>query len=72
MLISFASMAGGFLLIFRGISVFGCTSVSFSRDFTTCYQSELGALPGAVAGSGLMVVGAVLFFVAMIRLVSVR
>ena len=72
MLFSFAAMAGGFLLIFRGITVFGCTTVSFSRDFTTCFQSDFGAIPGMVAGGGLIAIGTVLFFVAMLRFATVR
>lgn len=72
MLLSFASMAGGFLLIFRGIDVIGCRSVSFSSSFTTCYPSDLGAMSGAVAGVGLISLGAILFFVAMLRFATVR
>ncbi|MGI9648257.1 MAG: hypothetical protein ACR2OI_07030, partial [Acidimicrobiia bacterium] len=63
MLFSFAAMAGGFVLIFRGIEVMGCRSVSLSRSLTTCYTNELGALPGPVAGGGLITFGVILFFV---------
>ncbi len=72
MVLSFASMAGGFFLIFRGIEVIGCRSVSFSSRFTTCYPGDLGALPGTVVGSGLIAVGAILFVAAMLRFATVR
>lgn len=72
MILPFAAMAGGFFLIFRGLRVFGCKSVSFSADFTTCYSNDLGAMSGAVAGTGLIVVGAVIFFVAMVRVSTVK
>ena len=72
MLFSFAAMAGGFVLIFRGIEVMGCKTVSLSRSFTTCYANEFGALPGPVAGGGLLTLGAILFFVAMMRFATVR
>lgn len=72
MLLSFAAMAGGFLMIFRGIQVMGCGSVSFSREFTTCYGNSFGAMPGPVAGVGLIAAGVVLFFVAMLRMASVK
>ena len=72
MLLPFAAMAGGFLLIFRGLAAFDCASVSFSRHFTTCYQTDIGALPGAVAGGGMLAVGAILFFAGMLRMSTVR
>jgi hypothetical protein len=72
MLFSFAAMAVGGALIFRGIDVIGCESVSFSRRFTTCYPHDLGALPGHVAGGGLIVVGIVIFFAAMLRVSAVK
>ncbi len=58
--------------MYRGVSVIGCQSVSFSRHFTTCYQNDLGALPGYIAGGALIVVGIVLFFAAMARFATVR
>jgi hypothetical protein len=72
MLFSFAAMAVGGALIFRGIGVIGCESVSFSREFTTCYPHDLGALPGHVAGIGLIAVGIVIFFAAMMKLSTVK
>lgn len=72
MLFSFAAMAAGGVLIFRGIDVIGCESVSFSRQFTVCYAHDLGALPGHVAGGGLIVAGIVIFFAAMLRLSTVK
>lgn len=72
MLFSFAAMAGGFVLIFRGIEVMGCRTVSLSRSLATCYTNELGALPGPVAGGGLITLGVILFFVAMLRFATVR
>ena len=72
MLFPFAVMAAGGALIFRGISVIGCQSVSLSRQFTTCYSNDLGAMPGQLAGGGLIVVGIVLFFAAMTRFATVK
>ncbi|NNC92232.1 MAG: hypothetical protein HKN80_07035 [Acidimicrobiia bacterium] len=72
MLISFAAMAAGGVLIFRGIDVIDCQSVSFSGQFTTCYPHDLGALPGHVAGGGLIAVGIIVFFAAMLRLSMVK
>ena len=72
MLLSFAAMAGGFALIFRGIEVIGCQSVSLSRSFTTCYPNDFGALPGPIAGGSLIALGVVLFFVAMLRFATVK
>ncbi len=72
MLFSFAAMAGGFLLIYRGIDVIGCRSVSFSRSFTTCYANDVGTVSGHVGAGGLISVGIVLFFVAMLRFATVR
>jgi hypothetical protein len=72
MLFSFAAMAAGGVLVFRGIDVIGCESVSFSRQFTACYPHDLGALPGHVAGGGLIVVGIVIFFAAMLKLSTVK
>lgn len=67
-----AAMAGGTFLVFRGIAVFNCRSVSFSSNFTTCYPSDLGSMPGVVAGGGLVVVGAALFMFALIRLAAIK
>ena len=72
MLLSFGAMAAGFALIFRGVQVIGCGSVSFSNSFTTCYTSDIGALPGPVAGVGLIAVGVLVFFAAMLRMASVK
>ena len=72
MLLSFGAMAAGFALIFRGLQVMGCRSVSFSQSFTTCYTSDVGSLPGPVAGIGLIAVGVLVFFAAMVRMASVR
>ncbi|MBT8216424.1 MAG: hypothetical protein HKN74_05405 [Acidimicrobiia bacterium] len=72
MLLSFVAMAGGFALIFRGIEVIGCQTVSLSRSLTTCYSNDFGALPGPIAGGALITVGVVLFFVAMLRFATVR
>jgi len=72
MLFSFAAMVGGFFFIFRGIDAIGCRSVSFSRSFTTCYQSDLGALSGPVAGTILIAIGLILFFGALVRFATVR
>lgn len=72
MLFSFAAMAVGGALIFRGINVIGCESVSFSREFTTCYSHDLGAMPGHVAGLGLIAVGIALFFAAMLKFSTVK
>jgi len=72
MLLSFAAMAAGAVLIFRGITVFDCKSVSISRKLTTCYTSDLGAMDGEIAAVLLIAVGAVLFFVAMMRLSTVK
>lgn len=72
MLFSFAAMAVGGVLVFRGLNVIGCESVSFSRDFTTCYSHDLGAMPGHVAGLGLIAVGIVIFFAAMMKLSTVK
>lgn len=72
MVFSFAVMAAGGVLLFRGVSVIGCQSVSFSRHFTTCYQNDLGALPGHIAGGALIAVGVILFFAAMTRFATVR
>jgi hypothetical protein len=72
MLFSFVAMAVGGVLLFRGIDVIGCESVSFSRQFTTCYSHDLGALPGHVAGIGLIAVGITIFFAAMMKLSTVK
>ena len=72
MLLSFGAMAAGFAMIFRGVQVMGCGSVSFSQSFTTCYSNELGALPGPVAGVGLIAIGVLLFFAAMLRMTTVK
>ena len=72
MLISFAAMAAGGFLIFRGITVFDCRSVSLSRKITTCYSNEFGAMDGEIAAVILIAVGAVLFFAAMIRFSTVK
>ena len=72
MLFLFAAMAGGFALIFRGIEVIGCRSVSLSRHLTSCYPNDFGAMSGPVAGGGLIAVGAVLFGAALIRFATVR
>lgn len=72
MIFSFGAMAGGFVLIFAGVGVIGCRTVSFSSSFTTCYASELGALSGSMAAFGLIATGVVLFFVAMLQLARVR
>ena len=72
MLLSFAAMAAGFAFIFRGVEVISCGSVSFSRNFTTCYASDFGVLPGPVAGTGLIALGVVLFFFAMVRMATVK
>lgn len=72
MLLSFVAMAGGFALIFRGIEVIGCQTVSLSRSLTTCYANDFGALPGPIAGGGLITLGVILFFVAMLRFATVR
>lgn len=68
----FAAMAGGVGLIFRGIDVIDCRSVSFSRNFTTCFSNDFGALTGSIAGGGLIVVGVSIFVAAMIRFGTVR
>ena len=70
MLLSFGAMAAGFAMIFRGIQVMSCGSVS--RSLTTCYAGDLGALPGPVAGIGLIAIGVLLFFAAMLRLATVK
>ena len=72
MLLSFGAMAAGFVMIFRGLQVMGCGSVSFSQSFTTCYAGDLGALPGPVAGIGLIAFGVLVFFAAMLRMASVK
>lgn len=72
MLLSFGAMAAGFVMIFRGVQVMGCESVSFSGSFTTCYPGDLGALPGPVAGIGLISAGVLLFFAAMLRMATVK
>jgi hypothetical protein len=72
MLLSFGGMATGFVMIFRGIQVMSCGSVSFSRSFTTCYAGDFGALPGPVAGVGLISVGVLLFVAAMLRMATVK
>ena len=72
MLLSFGGMAAGFAMVFRGIQVMTCGSVSFSRDFTTCYAGDFGALPGPVAGIGLISAGVLLFFAALLRLATVK
>ena len=72
MLFLFTAMAAGGVLIFRGINVIGCESVSFSRSFTVCYPHDLGAMPGHVAGIGLIVVGIMIFFAAMMKLSTVK
>lgn len=72
MLLSFGGMAAGFAMIFRGIQVMGCGSVSFSRSFTTCYAGDLGAMPGPIAGVGLISLGVLLFFAAMLRMATVK
>jgi hypothetical protein len=65
-------MAAGVAMIFRGIQVMSCGSVSFSRSFTTCYPGDLGAMPGPVAGIGLIALGVLLFFAAMLRIATVK
>ncbi|MBT8191896.1 MAG: hypothetical protein HKO63_02115 [Acidimicrobiia bacterium] len=72
MLISFAAMAAGGVLIFRGITVFDCKSVSISRKLTTCYTNDLGAMDGEIAAVLLIAVGAVFFFAAMMRFATVK
>lgn len=72
MLFPVAAMVAGFVLIFRGVTVFGCKTVSFSHSFTTCYTNELGALPGDVAALGLMGTGVALFFLGMKMMSTVR
>lgn len=72
MLLSFTAMAAGFLMIFRGLQVMGCNSVSLSSSFTTCYANDFGVMPGPVAGTGLIALGVVLFFVAMLRMATVK
>ena len=68
-----ASSVGGVFLVFRGLDVFGCESVSFSSDFTTCFSNpDFGAMPGTVAGAGLVAVGAALFMFALIRLATIK
>ena len=67
------SSVGGVFLVFRGIDVFDCRSVSFSSEFTTCYpNTDFGAMAGAVAGIGLVAVGTGLFIFALVRLASIR
>lgn len=72
MLLSFAVMATGGVFIFRGVGVIDCRSVSFSREFATCFENDFGALPGTVAGGALIGVGIVLFFAAMARFATVK
>ena len=72
MLISFAAMAAGGVLIFRGITVFDCKSVSFSRDLATCYANDFGAMDGEIAAVLLIAVGAVLFFASMLRFSTIK
>ncbi len=66
------SMAGGSVLVFRGITVFQCRSVSFSSEFTTCYPNDFGAMTGAIAGIGLVAAGTGLFIFALVRLASIK
>ncbi len=67
------SSVGGVFLVFRGIDVFDCRSVSFSSEFTTCYpNTDFGAMTGAVAGIGLVAVGTGLFIFALVRLASIK
>ncbi len=72
MLISFAAMAAGATLIFRGITVFDCQSVSISRNLTTCYTNHFGAMDGEIAAVILIAVGALLFFIAMMRFATIK
>ena len=68
-----AASVGGVFLVFRGIDVFDCRSVSFSSQFTTCYANpDFGAMTGSVAGVGLVAVGAALFMFSLIRLASIK
>ena len=71
-LAALASSVGGVFLVFQGIQVFECGSVSFSGGFTTCYTSDLGAVNGTVAGVGLVAVGAALFIFALIRMATIK
>ena len=71
-LAAIVAMVGGTFLIFTGIDVFGCRSVSFSSDFTTCYPSDLGMMSGAIAGGGLVVAGAAVFMFALVRLATIK
>ncbi len=66
------SSVGGVFLVFRGIDVFDCRSVSFSSEFTTCYPNDFGAMTGAIAGIGLVAVGTGLFIFALVRLASIK
>ncbi len=66
------SSVGGVFLVFRGIDVFDCRSVSFSSDFTTCYPNDFGAMTGAIAGFGLVAAGTGLFIFALVRLASIK
>ena len=68
-----ASAVGGAFLVFRGIDVFDCQSVSFSRKLTSCYPTtDFGSMTGEVAGVGLVVVGVALFMFALIRMATIR
>ncbi len=67
------SAVAGVTLVFHGIDVFDCQSVSFSSRLTTCFpNTDFGLMSGAVAGIGLVLVGAVLFYFALISLAKVR
>ena len=55
MLISFAAMAAGGVLIFRGITVFDCKSVSLSRSLTTCYANDFSATACCVGTLGALI-----------------
>ena len=68
-----ASAVGGTFLVFRGIDVFDCQSVSLSSKLTACYpNTDFGSMSGEVAGVGLVVVGVALFMFALIRMATIR
>lgn len=76
MLGAFAALVasiGGVFLVYRGIDVFDCQSVSFSSQLTTCFpHTNFGMVSGEVAGIALVAVGAVLFYFALVHLASVK
>lgn len=62
-------LAAGIWGIYNGARAFGCQTFSFARYGSTCYiDSDLGAVPGWIAGAGMVTLGLVLAAGAVSRL----